>query len=125
PWRRKHLDSLRQSYSPARFAEWALCALEPVYQRDWDNLFELDMAMTRVLMELLGLSREVVLASTLEVGGRRAERLIGICRAVGATHLYEGAAGRDYIDPHDFERAGIGLTFQNYEHQTYPQLHGP
>jgi hypothetical protein len=124
-WRRKHLESLQQNYRRAPFAEWTLSALAPIYARDWDRLVELDLALLDALMKLLGLSRRVVSSSTLAAAGNASERLVALCKAVGATRFYEGASGRNYIDGSVFDRAGITLEYQDYRHPVYPQLRGP
>ena len=125
PWRRKHLEAIRQSYRHAPFADWTLTALEPIYARDWERLLDLDLALLQAITGLLDLGREIVLSSSLDAPGERVDRLIAICRAVGATGFYEGAAGRDYIDPAAFAAAGVDLEFQDYRHPEYPQQHGP
>ena len=52
------------------------------------------------------------------------ERLVDIIQALGGSHFYEGAAGRNYIDVEFFDQSGISVTFQDYNHPLYPQLHG-
>ncbi len=66
----------------------------------------------------------MVRSSELEVDGDRNERLVKICRALGASHYLSGNAARSYLDPKEFEENGIRVEFQNYQHPTYPQLHG-
>ncbi|MBW2619625.1 MAG: WbqC family protein, partial [Deltaproteobacteria bacterium] len=36
-----------------------------------------------------------------------------------------GTGSRDYLDGEMFESAGIELRWQEFEHPSYPQLHGP
>ena len=63
-------------------------------------------------------------SSSLGVRGEATERLVEICRVLGARRFYEGAAGRDYLDEQLFRDAGIILEYQDYHHPVYPQLHG-
>ena len=52
------------------------------------------------------------------------QRLIEIILRLGGSRFYEGSAGRNYIENNVFEREGISVIFQDYEHPFYPQLHG-
>lgn len=124
PWARRHIQSLSQNYRKAPYYGDYIGPLVTLLARDWTHLVELDAAMLELLCELLGLHRQVVRASSLDIGGQGAERLIRICRHLGAQRFFEGAAGRDYIDPAMFAAAGITLEYQDYVHPVYPQLHG-
>jgi len=52
------------------------------------------------------------------------ERLIAICRTVGADTYLAGRDGALYMDQEAFARAGITVQFQHYKHPAYAQLHG-
>jgi hypothetical protein len=123
-WRRKHLLSLEQSYARAPFFGEYLGTFQDLLGREWRRLLDLNLACLNALAGLLRLRSPVRLASELGVPGRSTERLVGICRALGADRLFEGAAGRDYLDEAAFARAGIALEYQDYRHPVYPQLHG-
>ena len=51
-------------------------------------------------------------------------RLIEICEKLGGDTLYEGAAGKNYIDANLFKKSHIGLVYQQYRHPVYNQLYG-
>jgi hypothetical protein len=123
-WRKKHLASLSQSYARApHFADY-IGLFARLCERPWTYLLDLNLAFLTALADALGLKREIRLASELGVTGERVQRLIEICKCVGATHFYEGAAGRDYIDDERFRAAGLTIEYQDYRHPVYPQLHG-
>jgi hypothetical protein len=123
-WRMKHLASIRQSYARAPYWADYIDIFEKIFARDWEWLFDLNMTFLHALGEMLLLQPEIRLSSELGIAGSRVERLVAICRAVGATRFYEGAAGRAYIDERLFLEAGIHLEYQDYRHPVYPQLHG-
>ncbi len=123
-WAAKHLGTIRQNYVRAANFEDYVSVFERIYAREWEFLIDLNMEFLTSLMTALGLQREIRFASSLGVRGRSVERLVSICRFLGATCFYEGAAGRAYIDERLFEEAGIRLEFQDYRHPVYPQLHG-
>jgi hypothetical protein len=123
-WPRKHLESLRQNYSHAPYFSQYITIFEELYAREWTRLIELNHAFLIALCGALGLDREIRFSSELGVPGTSVDRLVGICRAVGADCFYEGAAGRDYIDDSQFTAAGLRIEYQDYRHPEYPQFHG-
>ena len=125
PWARKHAASVRQAYAAAPFAARYVPELEEVLHRKWERLVDLDLACASLLAGWLGLARRVERSSALGVCGERSERLLRICQQFGATRYVSGDAARDYLDVALFERHGIAVEWQAFEHPVYPQLHGP
>ncbi len=123
-WRKKHLASLRQNYAKAPFFADYVGLFDDLYVREWTTLFDLVMTSFRMLTDALGIVREIRFASAMDIKGDAIERLIAICRQVGATRFFEGAAGKDYIADERFLGAGIAIEYQDYQHPAYPQLHG-
>lgn len=124
PWARKHLQALRTNYARAAAFDWVYPRLEALLAAEWELLWELDLAGLRLACELLGLKREIRLSSALGIGGGQTERLVAICRAVGADRYLTGNAAADYLEEEAFRRAGIALEYHDYRHPRYPQLHG-
>jgi hypothetical protein len=53
------------------------------------------------------------------------ERLVEICRRLGATSYLSGPAAKQYVDQALFDAASIAVEWFNYEgYPVYPQLHG-
>lgn len=124
-WAKKHCLTLRQLYSKAPFFADYYPSLEETLERAWERLLDLDVALIRLIAGWLGLSPEIVMSSSLACpGDDPTQRLVDICRAVGATIFYEGSSGRNYLDLPRFADAGLQVVFQDYECQPYPQLYG-
>lgn len=64
---------------------------------------------------------EMVRSSDLGVDGSKGDRLVRICREVGADVYLSGAGGREYIDVKAFRDAGIEVEFQEFSHPVYRQ----
>jgi hypothetical protein len=124
PWAHKHVASIRQAYARAPFLATYMPALEELLHRKWERLVDLDIACTGLMAEWFGLRRRIERSSTLEVGGDRSERLVNICRHLGASRYVSGDSARSYLDVPLFERNGILVEWQQYTHPVYPQLHG-
>ena len=124
-WRRKHSETIRQSYSGAPFFRNYWPIFEEAYDLQWDLLAELNLFFITRIAACLGLAhKEIVRSSSLEITGGRIERLISICRYFRADLFYEGAAGRNYIDDRQFAAGGIDVLYQDYRHPVYQQLYG-
>jgi hypothetical protein len=124
-WRKKHLGAIRQNYIKAPFFRKYIEIFEVAYSREWEYLVDLDLYFIEKLAECLGMShKKIVRSSSFQVKGERIERLVNMCKFFGAGTFYEGAAGKNYMDVDYFLRHGIEVEFQDYQHPTYPQLHG-
>ena len=124
PWARKHLQALRVNYTRAAAFPEVFDALAPVLEGPWTHLCELNRAVLDARGGLLGLSRRIRWSSELDIRGQKTERLINICRALGADRYLTGDAASDYLDETQFAAHGIGVEYHHYRHPVYAQLHG-
>jgi hypothetical protein len=124
PWARKHVGTLRHFYRGATFLDQYLPALEEILERRYTRLVDLDLAVTGLICDWLGLRRRTLRASTLCISGNQSERLLALCHHVGARRYLSGASARDYLDTELFARHGIEVAWQDYLHPVYPQQHG-
>jgi hypothetical protein len=125
PWARKHLGTIRQFYAKAPHLNRYLPGLEELLTgRRWESLVDLDEAVIGLLCRWLGLDRQAVRSSTLNVPGERSERLLNLCRHFDARRYLSGNAAQAYLDVELFARHGVTVEWQNYTHPVYSQLHG-
>ncbi|MFJ8477732.1 WbqC family protein [Kitasatospora sp. NPDC094011] len=68
-------------------------------------------ASTLLLLNALGWSGRVVRSSNLAAGAGRTQRLVDLCRAVGAGAYLCGTGGSRYIEPGRFADAGVELRW--------------
>ena len=120
-WRRKHLETLRQHYCKAPFFEKYFPRCQQVYEQEWTFLFDLCLETINLIKEEMGIETPLLRSSEMKPGGEKTERLVSICRELGATHYLSGESGSNYIAEEDFSSQGIALEYQNYEHPVYPQ----
>ena len=121
PWRRKHLESLRQAYSKATYFDWLYPDLQKYYTNDWSLLLDWDVEGLKWLTGRLGMPWKGVFSSELGVAGQKTERLIGICQKLGASQYLTGDAARDYLEEIQFQKIGVEVIWHGYQHPTYPQ----
>ena len=121
PWRKKHLQTLRQHYCKAPFFEKYFSRCQKLYEKDWEVLFDLCLETIVFLREELGIETPLLRSSEMKTCGEKTGRLLSICQKQGATHYLSGESARDYILEEDFSRQNIELEYQKYEHPKYPQ----
>ena len=124
-WRRKQWQALTTNYAKAPCWKGLRDCLEEFFTRDWQMLHQVNRASIDILRERLGIETPMWAASEMQLSDEPTERLIDICRTVGAEVYLAGVDGRKYMEVERFDAAGIEVLFQEYEHPEYGQLHGP
>ncbi len=126
PWQVKLHQTIEQNYTRAsRYQEFA-DGLWPILDTSWPNLSELNIATVEWLMTCFDIDTETRKSSDIDgVSSSSTQRLVDICRSIGADTYLSGVGGRDYLDVALFEEAGIQLEFQEFLHPSYSQCYTP
>ncbi len=121
-WQRRHWTAIKIHYGKSpHFARYA-DELEDLYTRPWTRLVELDLHVLEMARRWFGITRPILTSSSLELTGQKTERIIDLCRKVGAKVYLSGRGGSTtYLDVEALRRAGIAVAWQQFAHPTYPQ----
>jgi hypothetical protein len=120
-WRNDHWRKISLSYRNAAFYDLYADSLQETFQKEWELLFDLDLELLKKSMEWLGLNLPIVQESELGIAAKSTERLVEVCKAVGADTYVSGRGGMNYIDLRLFESQGVKLVYQEYSPAPYPQ----
>jgi hypothetical protein len=120
-WKRKHLETIRSHYSKTPFFDLHFPWCEKVFNSEWDFLLDLSLETIQYLKEQLKINTPLLRSSELGGTGDKTERLISICKQLGATQYLSGESARNYISEKDFSDQDIELEYQEYQHPEYPQ----
>jgi hypothetical protein len=123
-WAKKHWLMLKGNYSRAPYWKKFSDFFEQGYQQKWHNLIDLNLYLIRGLMEFLKIEKPLIMASSLNVFGRKSDLVLAQCKALNATTLLSGVGACDYLNVQRFEQEGIKVIFQNFKYPVYPQLAG-
>jgi len=123
-WAERHWLTLKYNYSKAMFWEEYKGFFEETYSQRWTMLVDLNMHIIRGLMKFLRIEKPLVMASSLNVSGKKSGLVFAQCKAVGANVLLAGTGAKEYLGDQGFERDGVKVVFQDFKHPVYPQLHG-
>jgi hypothetical protein len=128
PWAESRWRALEEAYRHAPYFSEVAARVRPLYEKvDGERLLtRVNEALLRTLVDLLGLSVKITRDREYDPQGKGTERLVDICRKVGASRYLSGPSARAYLDPNAFTVAAIGVDWMTYgPYAEYPQLHGP
>jgi len=123
-WSKKHLNSIKSAYSKSKYFKDFFPLIESFLSKDYENLSVLNIACVKMILEYLGVKKEIVISSTLGVNKTRTERLIEIVKKLNGDIYLSGDGGHGYLDEELFEKNNIKLFYLNYKTISYAQLWG-
>jgi hypothetical protein len=125
-WVRKHLGSIESAYRKAPFFEQYIDGIRAILGSQPEMLVDLTLPLIRYMADCLGIDTVFRRSSEMVKEGEaqldKTSRLLNLCRQAGATLLFEGAVGANFLDTRRFAESGIEVVFQNYQHPVYRQL---
>ena len=122
-WREKHIKSIELNYSKAPYFDKYFSFFKDSLEKEWLSLSELNTHFIGFFKKTLGIETELVKSSDLDVKTSSTERLVDICKLLKAEVYLSGAGGEEYLDAEMFNKSGIRLEFQAYEHPRYEQAY--
>lgn len=125
----KMLKTLRANYAKALFFENAIDELATTMKTaaSTGRLVELNCALISWMAGRLEVTTPMIQASTLGVGGQRGEHVAAICEYVSANRYLSPVGAENYLieDKGAFDRRGISVRIQVFEHPQYIQRFAP
>lgn len=124
-WKAQHLRALDIHYARAPYRDRYLSELRELYARPWSKLSDLNKATVQWLLAAYGITTPVYSATECAARDEPTDRLIDLCRAVGASRYLAGPGAEQYMDKPRFESSGVRLEIQLFRHPVYCQLYEP
>ncbi|WP_150526421.1 WbqC family protein [Roseibium sediminis] len=124
-WRAKHIALWKSNYRSAPNLVDVFDIMGDLEQNTPDlTISQLNTALIRRICSYLGIPTPLVHSADLALVGAKTERLIDLCRKVGATTYLSGPKADAYLDKDAFRKHGIALEYKSYDYPPYPQLWG-
>lgn len=126
-WRRQHLARIEQVYRKApHFRRVFDEVVLPIYQNESICLADFLVGSMEVIGAVLGIATPMERSSRGDWSGELSstDRVVEICRRLGAREYLSGNGGMDYLDYDPFERNGVKVHYLAYRLRPYDQLHG-
>ena len=122
-WRKKHLKSIEHNYSKSPFFDLYYPTLEKLYDEEY-HLLDDFIDSTFIIASLwLRLMTPVIYSSELRPQHTKSELVLELCKMVDADEYLSGPQGRGYLNELSFKKAGIKITYHDYNHPIYKQMH--
>lgn len=126
-WADRHWQTIVHQYSAAPAKADYIDALAAMY-RDGPRtrLSEINEYYLAGMCRLLNIRTPLRQSSEFTLAGDRSERLLNICRELGATVYVSAPAAKSYLEVGRFTAAGIAVEWVDYAgYPEYRQLHPP
>ena len=126
-WAEKHWSTIQHSYGKMPGFDVLRSLFEDIYS---DMPFELVSDLNKLLiervLEFLNVSTIVTTSGDYEITGNPTEKLVNICKQLGATRYCTGPAAKAYLDETVFGKESIEVHyFGNEYHTEYAQPFPP
>ncbi|SFM56863.1 WbqC family protein [Methanolobus profundi] len=120
-WSIHHLNQIYDNYNKAQCFEDYFDGLSLIYGEDYQYLFELNMKLISFMNDSFDIDTKIVNSSSYPSTSFSTKRLIELVQAVGGDAYLSGPSGVNYLDVEMFEKSGIDLLFQKFDHPLYRQ----
>ena len=124
-WKEMHWKKITRSYTNSKFFKKNYKSFfEEVYNKEWKFLFELNSELLRQIIDWLGLKIQIIKESELNINGNSTERLVNVCKELGAETYVSGVGGKEYMNEKLFQKNNIKIEYQKFQCPTYTQIFG-
>ena len=125
PWQKKMLKTIQLNYTKAKFFSEIFPVIENVLNTRHEFLSALNIELIKLFCEKLNITTPIILASEMNLSAdEKNNRIIEICKNLGATIYQSGSGARKYNDEEMFATNNIQLRYTSFSPADYPQLHG-
>jgi hypothetical protein len=119
-----HQKSIQTCYSKSKYYKEYSSKLFDCYEGQKNLLANLNISLISCIQEALKINAKFMRASDLQANGAKDALLASICFEVGATEYISPPGSYEYLNGSDaFKKAGIPISYLNYSHPNYDQLH--
>ena len=124
-WSIRHKKSILYNYARAPYFDEIKDFIESIFEKKFQYLVDLNTEIIKFIMNELEIKSKIVFSSELEISKKGSDRVIDICKAVGADHYITGTFwAESNLRVDEFKKSNIDVEFQKFQHPIYKQIHG-
>lgn len=122
--KKKLINQIRESYRKAPYFEQVMSIVEDIINYEEKNLFLYIYNSIKEICKYLNIHTEIIISSTIDVDQTLTgqDRVIAICKTLGAEDYYNAIGGQELYHSKDFEKEGINLRFLSSNLIAYKQF---
>lgn len=121
-WQKKHIRSIEIHYVKAPYFQQYWPHLKSILNKKWEKLIDLNLAVINWINSELGVKTTTRLSSDLLSNKTGSDKLLEICKKLGATTYLSGKMGKTYLDEESFKKENINVIYDNFPHPVYNQI---
>lgn len=125
--REKLIRQFHGAYSKAPYFKNHFPLIDDIVRFDNNNLFNYIHNSICIIHHFMGLESKIIKSSDIDAGSedkKGRDRVISLCKAMGATDYINPIGGVELYDKQDFKNEGINLTFLRSIPLSYETLKG-
>tara|TARA_R110001592_G_scaffold290216_2_gene559327 strand:- start:202 stop:915 length:714 start_codon:yes stop_codon:yes gene_type:complete len=124
PWKRKHLNAIKMSYSKAPYFNEIFPEIEQLYMGfKGDKLIDFVKIIVKYAFKKFNITTPIKYTSKIKgIKGKKSDLIISMCESCNAKTFIFGKFGNTYIEWDKF--LNVKPVFQNFNHPIYSQIHG-
>ena len=127
-WKKKHLKTIEMNYKKTPYFNEVFELIQQVYMQDNNLLVNYNMPLIIEICIYLDIKTKFIQSSNLMQSKEKQgwDKILSILKKMEATTYISGSGegSKRYVNQSDLTANGINLEWQEFNHPTYPQLHG-
>ncbi len=123
-WKTNNLNKIQEAYRKTPFFEEIFPHIENLYSHSCIKMSDFNVQSIKMLFELFDIKIDMVFSSSLNPTGKKSEMLMDLLKKVDATRYLSGIGAKDYLDYTPFYDSNIEISWQEFKHPVYQQVHG-
>lgn len=121
-WQNKQLSVIRNNYEKTPYFKEYFPAIKEAISFNHELLIGLNLHLIRCIAQILDIKAKMVRSSEFPYGGKeKNEKLVSMCKFIGADTYLSGSGGKAYVNESKFSESNIKVHWHNYEHPIYKQ----
>ncbi len=122
--KQKNIRIIQDNYKDAPYFSDVYPMLEKIIFNNERNIAKYIMSSFEILLKYLNITTELVLSSSIEKNNslKGQEKVLEICRILGATEYYNSIGGQELYDKENFKNQNIELWFLKTNEICYKQF---
>lgn len=125
PWQKKHWKSIQMNYSKTPYYhDFGNLLYTRIYSKEWEFLGKLNIEILELIRKYLSIPTTCVTSSTLNINLKNNDKLVEMCKLLGANKFLVKPGTNNYHPKDFFEKNEISLNYFNFQHFKYSQHYG-
>jgi len=121
-WRNKQLNTITSLYQKTPYFKEYYPTIKEALSFDHELLIGLNLHLIKAIADILGIKVTMMRSSEFPyAGAEKNEKLVSMCKFLGADTYLSGSGGRNYIKEAFFNQSNIKVQWHSYVHPTYRQ----